>query len=714
MFNVYIDVLEDIESGQTAEVVNDGVVKNFENIGKYLQDERNRVDNKIDNKLDATAYTPIVSNIIQGSTNPVEGGTLWDELRVQTSPGQGETTIAFDSNNYSTNYPAGCTSLKVDCTNVYDEFVSIYFYNGSNTNLGEISVANFGGINVTHNTLPGATYEISGNIVTLSYPAQGITKIEKRYSENFSFSAVNPPVYATLKNVVDGKLDSSDVTSAVTSGSTDAEIPSAKAVYDAIQEGGGGSITIDPSLDSGSTNAVANSAITTAINEKVSISDNNFSGYSHEISVSDTWVTIYIDSNTVRTLYLSGTTGYDGQVYVLTNDFGTDIATFDFDGNVPTNDYFDITYNSATSSYTITIKDTYPNSYITKAYYYNIDGGKLWCYDFSVASGQSAAVLNQVVPDVYNKFNDKADKSYAAKYNGMWLGKVSNTQWCLFAHNMYDNAASYSFTVCDNKGIVMGDDTALSLGDLNTISGYTRDVLNPNSTSGYLFDDPSDIAYSAAVNTLVATFKSDLAEYEDMYFTPRAVNGSAAQFMIKKEEGNIYVKCENTYLSIDWTTDYSSFNTAYNTQLGLNIEVSSSGVTYTKGASNEPYLYNFECSKQISDVFTSVLVNQNKINTYDAVDTLFAQYETGSTGGGISSAQCQTLIDQSISGKTNQSDFNTYSAATDSRLSEDEQVTAAALIDLNDKLGGLKLVKISQSDYDNLQNKDDSTLYVII
>ena len=220
LLEMYIDVLEDIESGQTAEVVNDGVVKNFENVGKYLQNERNRVDNKIDNKLDATAYTPVVSSIMQGSTNPVEGGALFDELRVQTSSGGGETTITFDSSNYSTNYPLGCTSLKVNVGAV-DEFVSIYFYNGSNTNLGEISVANFGGIEVTNNTLPGATYEISGNIVTLSYPAQGIVKIEKRYSENFSFSAVNPPVYATLKNVVDGKLDSSDVTSAVTSGSTD-------------------------------------------------------------------------------------------------------------------------------------------------------------------------------------------------------------------------------------------------------------------------------------------------------------------------------------------------------------------------------------------------------------------------------------------------------------------------------------------------------------
>lgn len=60
-----------------------------------------------------------------------------------------------------------------------------------------------------------------------------------------------------------------ETTTAVTSASTDNEIPTAKAVYDALQEGGGGgSITVDTSLDSGSTNPVANSAITNAINEK--------------------------------------------------------------------------------------------------------------------------------------------------------------------------------------------------------------------------------------------------------------------------------------------------------------------------------------------------------------------------------------------------------------------------------------------------------------
>ena len=65
---------------------------------------------------------------------------------------------------------------------------------------------------------------------------------------------------------VSGKVDTSAITTAVTSASTDAEIPTALAVYTAIGQGGGG-VTVDPSLNTGSTNPVANSAITNGFNE---------------------------------------------------------------------------------------------------------------------------------------------------------------------------------------------------------------------------------------------------------------------------------------------------------------------------------------------------------------------------------------------------------------------------------------------------------------
>ena len=72
---------------------------------------------------------------------------------------------------------------------------------------------------------------------------------------------------SAITQAISGKVYTSSVVTAVTSASTDNEIPTAKAVYDAIPTGGT-SITIDPTLDSGSTNPVANSAITTSVNEK--------------------------------------------------------------------------------------------------------------------------------------------------------------------------------------------------------------------------------------------------------------------------------------------------------------------------------------------------------------------------------------------------------------------------------------------------------------
>ena len=47
------------------------------------------------------------------------------------------------------------------------------------------------------------------------------------------------------------------------------------------------------------------------------------------------------------------------------------------------------------------------------------------------------------------------------------------------------------------------------------------------------------------------------------------------------------------------------------------------------------------------------------------------------------------------------------------RVSEDEEVTAAGLNAVNDKFDGLQLKKLSQAEYDNLQTKNSNTLYII-
>lgn len=51
--------------------------------------------------------------------------------------------------------------------------------------------------------------------------------------------------------------------------------------------------------------------------------------------------------------------------------------------------------------------------------------------------------------------------------------------------------------------------------------------------------------------------------------------------------------------------------------------------------------------------------------------------------------------------------------AFDEYATAKERIISGALNDLNDKFGGLRLVKISQADYDNLATKDENTLFII-
>ena len=112
--------------------------------------------------------------------------------------------------------------------------------------------------------------------------------------------------------------------------------------------------------------------------------------------------------------------------------------------------------------------------------------------------------------------------------------------------------------------------------------------------------------------------------------------------------------------------------------------------------------------------------------TKDGADVLL-QDELG--GGGIAPEDVQDMIDASLSDYTDttvQSMIDSslgdyYDADTiDTQLSaitkttdRIERVTATALNDLNAKLGGMKLVQLTQAQYDALTVKDPQTLFII-
>ena len=213
----------------------------------------------------------VSSAITENDTNPVAGGVLYDELRIG-----GETEITLEWENYdggeTTNYPSGSGCSKItfevaysgETEDPYNTWVQEEgYFNVSGIN-GYIHIAINNGV-VTASAEDGfpATCSVNGNIVTVEYPtiAEDVEMWYSSYDNHWTTKAilggtpvrVIDQVTANTASISD-KVDTSSVVTAVTSASTDSQVPSAKAVYDVIP-------TVDITLNSGSTNPVANSTL---------------------------------------------------------------------------------------------------------------------------------------------------------------------------------------------------------------------------------------------------------------------------------------------------------------------------------------------------------------------------------------------------------------------------------------------------------------------
>lgn len=108
-------------------------------------------------------------------------------------------------------------------------------------------------------------------------------------------------------------------------------------------------------------------------------------------------------------------------------------------------------------------------------------------------------------------------------------------------------------------------------------------------------------------------------------------------------------------------------------------------ITFKKAASNDAFL---------SARYDTDLGYRSKDDAIDDLkDLLFAETGGGS-GSGVTPSEVQEMIDESISGKADTSAvtavdnaLSAYSATTDARIAEDEEVTAAALNNLDERIG---------------------------
>ena len=119
-------------------------------------------------------------------------------------------------------------------------------------------------------------------------------------------------------------------------------------------------------------------------------------------------------------------------------------------------------------------------------------------------------------------------------------------------------------------------------------------------------------------------------------------------------------------------------------------------------------------------------VDTSTYNTYTAATNtaLNGKQDTLVSGTNIKTINNESLLGSgniviqgggTVSSAITSGDTNAVAGgAVYDKFDEVEQVTAAALNTLNGKFGGLKLVKLTQQEYDDLAIKNNNTLYVII
>lgn len=257
----------------------------------------------------------------------------------------------------------------------------------------------------------------------------------------------------------------------------------------------------------------------------------------------------------------------------------------------------------------------------------------------------------------------------------------------------------------------MIDDVRIENGyliiDFNTASGKQdisiplTDIFNPDN---YYDKTAVDGLLANKANTADVYTKSEV-------YTKGEVDEAIAEidlsdyYTTAQTDSKLALKADLSALTEDervWGEALNDLNSRINTVSGDVADKVDTSVYNTYTANTQTAI---NAKANSADVY-----NKSQVYTKGEVDQAIAGIDLSEY---YTSAQTDSKIAEAVSGKVSTSDFETYSGAVESRIVEDEEVTSAGLNALNDKFGGLKLMKITQAAYDALTVKDNNTLYII-
>lgn len=322
-----------------------------------------------------------------------------------------------------------------------------------------------------------------------------------------------------------------------------------------------------------------------------------------------------------------------------------------------------------------------------------ISGVSYLVIDFNTASGkQDIQIPLTDIFDPSNYYDKTAIDNIVSGINDDISAKLDTSAFTVYSGSVETALSGKQDTLTAGSGITISGNVISATGGIT--SGEVQTMID-ESISGKADTSAVTASINAAISGKVDTSAftaytsaTDARLSEDEEVTAAALNDlNEAVSGIDSTLQDI----EGALLDRVTTSDFQSFSGSVESELDDKVDNStySAYTAVTDAALSE----KADTSAVTADIEAAV---SGKQDTLIAGDNITISGNVISADGGVS-----------------ESAFTAYTASTDSRLAEDEEVTAAALNALNDNFGGLKLVKLTQQEYDALVTKDSSTLYII-
>lgn len=469
-----------------------------------------------------------------------------------------------------------------------------------------------------------------------------------------------------MSNIID-KIQLSGVTYDLVGGggggSNVSEVTQAE--YDALVSGG----TVDPD-----TLYIISDAPTIDMNDYVTKVANVASVAIITASTSNDTAIIPQSSSGVTTFYLKGGTSgnycYFNFGYKYNNYNYCCYSSSFYWGSTFTMNYATVSYDSETDIYTITANEGYA--------YYNllVAGGTFTIFTEPVTiSGQSAKVIGDSIPFVMDTLNNQIASSdfsitnFNTDSSGLrlqykkgsgsssWLTKLSDDSTIYTNYNgkMYTKPVS---------------STTSSEVEIMTVAGTCYNVFNSahdgvSSTNDNTWNLGAN-NYKFRINSSYTYTGNRSITINYGYGNSKTVqNGSGSFYLYYRYSGSSIVYSIGN--SSNYSNDYSALTSSIKSSYHLDVKLESSAITYTK-----------EDQQYSGYYYWASRVYFNNCQNIASYSTTF------------------------ISGAT--------------YVTNDVQINTAVqnLYDVYDYEAGMKMKKITQSDYDNLDPKDDNTLYIVV